>query len=240
MPVPPIQGPTLFLGDSITVGLPPYVKVDGAKTYISLGGQTSTWLLDQVKKAEAAGKLDGSSRPVNAVMLIGTNDVGGGLSYQQSVANIVATWTILKAHGIRVIAQTVPPFHGYKGYVTRYDAIEAKRQGINAAVLALAGRPNGPDVVIPLATLVEDPARPGYLLRSYDAGDGIHLRKDAHGALINAQLAGLPAPAPPPAGPTVEVSSAGSPLLGSSLVPFIVLGGILMTGAVLLARKRHR
>jgi hypothetical protein len=35
MATPSIQGSTLFLGDSITVGLPPFVAVNGPKTMIA-------------------------------------------------------------------------------------------------------------------------------------------------------------------------------------------------------------
>jgi lysophospholipase L1-like esterase len=231
----PIPGNTLFLGDSITVNLAPFVQVAGEKQSLAEGGKTADWLLSKLRGLESAGGLDGSDRPVNVVVLIGTNDVGGGRTPSKIFADVSAIWSIARDHGARVIAMTVPPFKGYPGYAARYDEHEGKRRALNALIAAskiphlLIRLDEGPVVQ------ADDPER---LTPEFDAGDHIHLKKNALASLIQARVTGAKLPEPLPSRPGLP-----KPIPPTtqtvSLLPYFMLGFVALApfGAVILTRK---
>jgi hypothetical protein len=212
------------------VGTHAFVQVEGgARVLLAEVGITAGGLLPQLRELEARGGLQGLR---TAVVLVGTNDVGGSSSPEAIFQSLQALWQIAQHHGARVVALTVPPFKGWANYASRYETIEAKRKALNALILASSL----PERVIRLDGLssgVTDPADPERLLPSYDSGDHLHLKKDRLGALIQAEASGLPPSPPKPPNPKEEVSSAST-----NLVPYLVLGGIVLGGVVVLARKR--
>lgn len=224
------QGPTLFLGDSLTVNLPPFVSVNGPRSVMAEVGKTSDWLLGRMRALEKAGALDGPDRPVNVVVLIGTNDIGGSHTAEQIFSNASEVWSIAHAHGARVIAQTLPPVKGYAGFSSRYPEIQAKREAFNALVKAS----HIPDLVVPLDTLTADMDDPERLASRYDAGDHLHLQKPAHGALLTFTAQALPsAQLPTPSPSSKPVGASG----GGLVVPFFVLGCVAAGTAFVLTRK---
>ncbi len=221
-----LNGNTIFAGDSITVGLSPFVKVNGTKKVIAEGGRPTSWLLQQIRQAADSGGLNGFQ---NLVVLIGTNDIGGGRSVEALVHDILTIWSIARAHGLRVYAQTIPPVRGYTGF-TNPEATNARRKAINAALgqAFVAGQGDG---LIDLSALMAAPSDPERLAPSFDSGDHLHPRKDAHGALLTRAFDGVIAP---PLAPLVP-SPVSSP---SSSAPLLLLVGGCGILAYLLTRKR--
>jgi len=231
----PISGNTLFLGDSITVNLPMHVHVEGVKTEFAQGGKTASVMLNAFRSLEKLGELDGPNRPVNVIVLIGTNDLSTGRTPAQIFADISAIWTIALDHGARVIAMTIPPFKGYDGYEKRYDEIENRRRGVNALIMAS----KIPHLLIrldePPVTQSDDHER---LSPAFDGGDHIHLKKNALGALIQARVTGakLPDPLPSKPSPPKPIPTTTQTV---SLLPYFLLGFVALAplGAVILTRK---
>lgn len=230
-----LEGNTLFAGDSITVGLPPFVQVNGLKRSIAEGGRTSDWLVQHVKGTDLRSAK-------NMVVLIGTNDIGH-LPASSTLKNTLAIWDHAKSQGIRVFGQTIPPFGGHPLYMPNFSVIEGRRKTINEG-LKKAFAEGRADGLIDLSTLMADPADPTRLGKPFYGGgeDHVHPRKDAHGKLLTQALSGsatLP-PLPAPGGPAspgsilvpppqaTESSSAGILLL------LVGVGGL----AYLLTRKR--
>lgn len=194
-----LSGNTILAGDSITVRLSPFVKVNGSKREIAEGGRPTAWLLQKLAKTAATGGLNGFQ---NLVVLIGTNDIGGGRPVSDLVRDIRAIWAIGKEHGLRVYAQTIPPVKGYAGFHKNFETVNARRKAINKALGAafVSGEADG---LIDLSTLMADSQDPDRLSKAYDGGDHIHPRKDAHGALLSKAFEGsvplTPLPHVPPA-----------------------------------------
>ncbi|MFC1747761.1 SGNH/GDSL hydrolase family protein [Pseudomonadota bacterium] len=129
--VPRIAGPTLFLGDSITVGVrnkSAFAGIEKRGT-ISESGETSIWLLKEVKWY-AKNDPDYLKSFDNAFMLIGTNDIG--FQSADSIINrIEKIWKILTDHGIKIYAATIPPHKGYKGYDKKFKTVNNRRLAVN-------------------------------------------------------------------------------------------------------------
>lgn len=240
MPTPPVPGPLLLLGDSITVRLYPFVQATGPKRTLAEGGKTAAWLLPKLRELEAAGGLDDGTR--TATVLLGTNDVSWGMTAEEIFTNIRSIWEILAHHGIRVLAMTVPPQRGWSYPPGVFEAVDQKRRKLNdlmrkAAIPDQPGRP--PETASKLILLDEisaDPTDPSRLAPGWDAGDHLHLRKDRLGALLQAEASGLPVtpPGPSPATPSVPV-----PPSSSNVLLYVGAGGILLGGLWALARKRQ-
>lgn len=221
-----LQGATIFAGDSITVGLKPFVQVNGDKREAAKGGQSAAQLLTMLQ-GSSAGDLAACQ---NMVVLIGTNDIGGGRTTAQIVSTIRTIWALAKSRGLRVFAMTIPPAEGYVGFAD-FGAVNARRKAINAALGAAfaAGEADG---LIDLSVLLTDAAAPEKLAARFDSGDHLHPRKDALGAVLNTALAST-GPAPP--------LRPGQPA-GSTAEPFpwttaFLLVGMAVGGTIFLARK---
>lgn len=217
-----LQGNTLFAGDSITVGLAPFVRVDGEKMTVAKGGQSSAQLLVMLRGPDAQAQL---ARAKNMVVLIGTNDIGGGTSIPTLVQTITSIWAVAKSRGIRLFAMTVPPVKGYTGF-RDFGAVNARRKLLNAS-LENAAANHGVDTLIDLSALLADPADPDRLARNHDSGDHLHPRKDTMGALLTSVLSDAGA-------------HSQAPLVARQPFPWVnvfLLVGIAVGGTILLARK---
>jgi hypothetical protein len=216
-----LRGNTLFAGDSMTVGLPPFVQIDGVKTMVASVGRTASQLFAAL---QAPNVFDGVA---NMVVLIGANDIGGGRTVASLFDTIVAIWGLAKRHGARVFALTMPPARGWSGFGSNFPAIDARRKALNGLI---ASSPV-PDQIIDLSALMADPRDPSAMSPAFDSGDHLHPRKDATGVLLNRTLFAGPSPSPAPApsgtpaGPGVVASGVQVPLGRTALV---AAGAILL------------
>lgn len=217
-----LSGATLFAGDSITVGLPGFVKVDGSKTVVAEGGRTSEWLLERLRGLDRAGEL---AKHQNMVVLIGTNDIAGGLSAPRIFENIEAIYRLAKSRGLRLFALTLPPVKGWSAFEGNFGTVDAKRRGINT----LIEHSPFPDKVVRLDILLASPQDPLRLAPSFDSGDHLHPRKDALGEVLTRELA---TQLPAPLGGPIQVPAPSS----TGLLLLVGLGGI---ATYLLTRKRR-
>ncbi len=209
-----LSGDTVFIGDSITVGLPPFVFVAGNKSDIAKVGAGTAQILSMVRTGESVRALDFQK---NAVVLGGTNDIGAGLSAEAIFGNLAAIWKLCKAHGMRVVALTIPPAKGYSGFASNFQAINTKRKLVNAMILSspLA------DSKIDLDAMLGDASDPDKLAARFDSGDHLHPNKAAMGGALTAELAK----------PDAASTAVGTP--GGSAVPASVPSHpVLVIGAV--------
>lgn len=115
------------------------------------------------------------------IILEGVNDLGvltrdapvSAAGHDALVQRMLTAYAQLVAraheHGIEVIGATIMPYAG-SGYYHPGAANEADRQAINAWIRT----PRHFDAVIDFDRLMADPARPNYLAKEYDSGDGLH------------------------------------------------------------------
>lgn len=234
-----LTGNTLFAGDSMTVGLKPFVKVDGQTRTIAEVSRRSDWLVQALRAVSLATTK-------NLVVLIGANDIGG-VSPEQTIANTLEVWRMGKAAGAKVIGQTLPPNKGWAPFASNFAAIEARRKAVNAG-LVKAFQEGKCDALIDLSTLMADPGDPQRLAPAFDSGDHLHPRKDAHGVLLTRATAGgipdlppLPGPAqgPSPASPFPTLPAL-SFAPSSDATPLLLMVGACGMAAYLLTRKRSR
>jgi len=124
---------TTFIGDSITKGLTPSIKPSDNNSVIAQNGKTASWVLSQLKQPNNKEKIKNSK---NAVILIGTNEIGGSNSAEKIFNNIHTIWIELKKinPNIKLKIATIPPFKGYKNYASRFDKINEKRHKINQKI----------------------------------------------------------------------------------------------------------
>ncbi len=95
-------------------------------------------------------------------------------AYGQMVARV-------RERGIKVIGATILPY-GASAYYHPDAANEADRQAINAWIR----RPGNVDAVIDFDALMRDPARPQFLKKEYDSGDGLHPSIEGYRAMAAA------------------------------------------------------
>lgn len=231
----PLIGNTIFAGDSITVGLPPYVGVTGTKKLVAEGGRPTDWLLRTLRTVDASGGLAGFQ---NLVVLIGTNDIGGGRTVDVLTTDIRSIWQLAKARGLRVFAMTIPPAKGYSGFASNFDVVNARRKAINANLGAAFVRGEA-DGLIDISALMADPSDPDRLARDFDGGDHLHPRKDAMGALLTRALSATGAPTTP----AVPLAPAGfftPPTDSSGTTVLFLLAGVGGLITYLLTRKHRR
>lgn len=225
-----LTGNTLFAGDSITVGLSPFVQVDGAKRTMAEVGRSSAGLVTALRGVSLATTK-------NLLVLIGTNDIGF-VPPNTTIANILECWKLGKAAGARVIGMTIPPVKGWPPFAATMPAVEARRQAVNLG-LGQAFAQGAADGLIDLSKLLADPADPQKLAASFDSGDHLHPRKDAMGSLLTQATGGLP-PLPPPGVSPVPLAQVAPSTLpsSSSTLGLILLVGAGATLTYLLTRKR--
>jgi len=90
---------------------------------------------------------------------------------------------IARAHarGVCVIGATITPFMG-SGYYAPAQPNEALRQAVNDWVRSEKAF----DGVFDFDAVLRDPARPSYLAKAYDSGDGLHPSHAGYAALAAA------------------------------------------------------
>jgi hypothetical protein len=179
-----IQGSLLLLGDSMTVGLDPYVPTAGKKLTIAQGSKTTDWLRNEI--ALVGANRGGFGDFSIAHVLIGANDIGGGRNIDDVFRDLKEVVRIadMSSENMKVFVSTLPPFRGWANYAPRYDAIEARRRDLNQRI-----RNSFPDSrVIPLDVLLADPNDPSRLSPAFDSGDHLHPNKMALGHLLDQQI----------------------------------------------------
>lgn len=216
----PLHGTTLFGGDSITVGTPPLVRVErGEKITVAEVGRPAAWLHEKIRELEGKGGLENIQ---NAVILIGTNDLGSLVPVERVARSIQGTWDVLKAHGITLYAATIPPF---KGWPTLGADAEKRRQALNDMITS----DPRPDRVIRLDVALADPSDPAKLAKSVDSGDHLHPKKEAYAAAIEETSQGAP--------PFVVVPGPSPRNKPEPLWPWLTIGVAGVLGVVLVARR---
>jgi lysophospholipase L1-like esterase len=218
-----LVGATLFAGDSITVGYAPLASVQGEKILTAKGGISSAAVLALVRAEETRGTL---ARVKTMIVLAGTNDIGSTLDPAAIFGNLQAIWKIGKAHGIRVIALTIPPARGYTGWNGRDDAVDARRRAVNDKIKVSVL----PDAIIDLDAMLGTTPDTGKLSPQFDGGDHLHPNFARMAQALDTKLTALPAAAPIPSGtntaPAVPVTPAAGASSTKILVESAVVGGI--------------
>ncbi len=229
-----LSGPTVFVGDSITVGVTSFVQNDGPKTMVAVGGLGSVDILGIVRAAESRGKLDNQT---SMVVLGGTNDIGNSSRSIASVFSALsAIWALGHAHRMRVIALTVPPAKGFQGFASNFDAINGRRKTLNQMIQAAKGTPNGPDEVIDLDALIGDASDRDKLAPAFDSSDHLHPNMPPFGKALTAAL--VPPSATPSPSPSANLSSnfAGAKATLKLGAEAAAVGGLVWGGYRLLKR----
>ena len=218
-----LQGTTLLAGDSMTVGLAPFVKIDGEIRTIAAVGRTAAQLLEAL---QASSATEGAK---NLIVLIGANDIGGAPSVDRIFQTIADTWSFGKRQGMKVFALTIPPNKGWAGFASNFPAVNSRRKAINAKILAS----HIPDQIVDLDRLTADPSDPDALSKTFDSGDHLHPRKDALGALLTKILAAGP-------GTVVSPTSAQDVVASGVQIPVgtIALAAALVFGLRAATRTR--
>jgi len=129
----------------------------------------------------------------HAIVFIGVNDIGVLRRSKEDTPQAIATMLgdfkqahlqmIARAHakGICVIGATITPFMG-SGYYGPAEHNEALRQAVNDWVRSEQAF----DGVLDFDAVLRDPARPSYLAKSHDSGDGLHPSHAGYAALAAA------------------------------------------------------
>ena len=129
----------------------------------------------------------------HAVVFIGVNDIGVLRRSKEDTPQAIAAMLddfkqahlqmIARAHarGICVIGATITPFMG-SGYYAPAQPNEALRQAVNDWVRTEKAF----DGVLDFDGVLRDPARPSYLAKAYDSGDGLHPSHAGYAALAAA------------------------------------------------------
>ncbi|MET0983393.1 MAG: SGNH/GDSL hydrolase family protein, partial [Telluria sp.] len=129
----------------------------------------------------------------HAIVFIGVNDIGvlrrANEDTPEAIEAMLADFKaahlqmVRRAHakGICVIGATITPFMG-SGYYKPSAQNEAMRQAFNGWM-----RQSGAfDGVLDFDQALRDPARPGYLDKAWDSGDGLHPSHTGYAALAEA------------------------------------------------------
>jgi len=129
----------------------------------------------------------------HAVVFIGVNDIGVLRRSKEDTPQAIAAMLedlkqahlqmIARAHakGICVIGATITPFMG-SGYYAPAQHNEALRQAVNDWMRSEKAF----DGVLDFDGVLRDPARPSYLAKGYDSGDGLHPSHAGYAALAAA------------------------------------------------------
>jgi len=129
----------------------------------------------------------------HAVVFIGVNDIGvqhrNGEDTPEAREAMLADFKaahlqmVARAHarGICMVGATITPFMG-SGYYKPAPPNEALRQAVNDWVRTAGVF----DAVLDFDRALADPARPGYLGKDYDSGDGLHPSHAGYAALAAA------------------------------------------------------
>lgn len=187
-------GSTLFMGDSLTVGMTSASKdileINGPVETVAKKGRSSAWGL---RKAKELAEQDPSplKNYENAVVLFGSNDLLAE-DPQMVISNLEGIYRTLKEAGVKnIYAVTIPPVKGYGPYDENPRANENRKvfnewiktttdKGLTHRVIDLCktesegGLANNDD--------------PDKLGRGAGSGDGLHFNKQKLGAIYQREL----------------------------------------------------
>ncbi len=205
-----LQGKTLFLGDSLTLGASSLVQCAEPSKTIAEVGQSTSWMLQQLRAFEP--HLSSYAR---LVVLGGTNDLAGIASADRIFKNLTAIYQIGQAHKLHVVANLVPPFKGWPSFNASFDAVNDKRKALNRLIFL---SPDKNEVVL-LDEGTRDPHDFDKLSAEADSGDHLHIKKSFLAGIWQSQLARmqnfptiepkyLPSPPAPAAQPASRVDLA--------------------------------
>jgi lysophospholipase L1-like esterase len=144
---------------------------------------------------ERAQQVLAEPNVTDLMMLIGTNDLGFGISGAKFLASLDTVLTEAQQKGVQVYVGTIPPRTGY-GWSA---ANEAQRSYVNSQLRGTWLRSRGA-ILVDTDAVLRDPAKPTRLLPGYDSGDGLH--PNALGeARIGRAFLSVVAPLTPPTTP---------------------------------------
>lgn len=137
--------------------------------------------------------VTGRAGVTHALVFIGVNDMGGQhrngpdtpADRQRLLADMQTAYRQLadqaRAHGVCLLGATVTPYAG-SGYYHPEPENEADRVALNDWI-----RNSGVfDHVVDFDAALRDPARPAYMNKAYDSGDGLHPSAEGYRALADA------------------------------------------------------
>lgn len=175
-----LQGKTLFLGDSLTLGASSLVQCAEPSKTIAEVNKSTSWMLEQLRAFEPY-----LSSYARLVVLGGTNDIAGSSSADQIFKNLTAIYQIGQAHKLHVVANLVPPFKGWPSFNASFDAFNDKRKALNRLIFLSADT----NEIVDLDELVREPQDFDKLSTEADSGDHLHIKKPVLAKIWQSQLA---------------------------------------------------
>ena len=162
----------LLVGDSLTKGYGPLVRLPGAMVVpLAVPGRGVRVLGELVP--EALQRV----RPTDVVVLLGVNDLTTpGRGVRVVCDGLGRIWSDVKRAGARLYAVALTPAAGH----SRLD--DTAIQALNGWMVAAQRYPGGPDVVVRTSGLGDADGR---LRPEFDAGDHLHLTPAGYRALAD-------------------------------------------------------
>lgn len=217
-----LQGKTLFLGDSLTLGASSLVQCEEPSKTIAEVGQSTSWMLQQLRAFEP--HLSSYAR---LVVLGGTNDIAGPSSAEQIFKNLSAIYQIGEAHKLHVVANLVPPFKGWPSFNANFDNFNDKRKALNRLIFLSTDTSE----IVVLDELVHDPNDFDRLSAEADSGDHLHIKKPVLAKIWQSQLERMqnfptvePKHVPSPSAPGAPVPAR------ADLAPLVLVGAAIVLG----------
>ena len=181
---------TMFMGDSLTVGIPSSeLKIEGKMKTVAEGGQSSRWGLEQAQKM-AAQKPSPLKDYENVVVLFGTNDL---LSKPENIIdNLKNLYKTLKDGGVKnVYAVTIPPIKGYTLY-DKSPRSNTTRKKVNEWIRGSRGKGLTHRVIDLCKTEgkggLADEKDPEKLGKKAQSGDNLHFSKKVLAGIYQREL----------------------------------------------------
>lgn len=165
------------VGDSLTAhgGYVARLRETVGGTWTSIAEEgAGLWRIVQLVRGRLA--------PYDAVVVLGgVNSIGRG--YQDNQAGLIELYRAARVGSARVIAVTMTPWRGYRGWTQEHDDVRAR-----LAQWQLGGASGFVDATVNSMAALGDAN--GHLWPAYDAGDGLHLNAAGQRALGDA-IAGV-------------------------------------------------
>lgn len=96
---------TLFLGDSLTVGMKLTKRIDGAQI-LAIGGKQTVWMLRQFEDYITKMKNGNAPKVKRIVVRGGINDIASGVDIEKIKLNLGRIYRLARGNGISVVACT--------------------------------------------------------------------------------------------------------------------------------------
>jgi hypothetical protein len=173
-------GDSLFHGNS-TAAASAFTGWPVQMNWADSGASWSTW-------AASGQKTQDSRETLTRYLAVAKPDFAAFKAWSPNDGNTQAAFDLAWAHTLDMIGQCraagVTPVILTSGPVNAHTGAEhARRQAQNVRTLALAA---SGITVVDADTVVANPANTAQILPAYDAGDGLHYTKTAHGAIATA------------------------------------------------------